>query len=84
MTREMYLSETRASRRVFFYIACDAVGERRLLFCWLVLDEIHINNLAVLPEHRRAGCALGADRHVLKEGRSRGARRATLEVREIE
>ena len=37
----------------------EAVG-----FCsfWRVLDELHINNLAVLPEHRRAGIGVGAAR----------------------
>ena len=40
----------------FFYIARDAVGEAiGFCSCWRVLDEVHINNLAVVPEHRRAG-----------------------------
>lgn len=81
-TREMYLSELEHRDVSFFYIACDAVGEAvGFCSCWLVLDEIHINNLAVLPEHRRGGVASALIEHVLKEGRSRGARRATLEVR---
>ena len=81
-TREMYLSELEHRDVSFFYIACDAVGEAvGFCSCWLVLDEIHINNLAVLPEHRRGGVASALIEHMLKEGRSRGARRATLEVR---
>ena len=81
-TREMYLSELEHRDVSFFYIARDAVGEAvGFCSCWLVLDEIHINNLAVLPEHRRGGVASALIEHVLKEGRSRGGRRATLEVR---
>jgi ribosomal-protein-alanine N-acetyltransferase len=46
-----------------------------------VLDELHINNLAVLPAYRRAGIGLALLRHALDEGARMGARRATLEVR---
>jgi len=81
-TREMYLSELEHRDVSFFYIARDAVGEAvGFCSCWLVLDEIHINNLAVLPEHRRSGVASALIEHVLKEGGARGAHRATLEVR---
>ena len=81
-TREMYLSELEHRDVSFFYIARDAVGEAiGFCSCWLVLDEIHINNLAVLPEHRRSGVASALIEHVLTEGGARGAHRATLEVR---
>ena len=81
-TREMYLSELEHRDVSFFYIARDAVGEA-IGFCswWLILDEVHINNLAVLPEHRRGGVASALLERVLTEGAGRGARRATLEVR---
>jgi ribosomal-protein-alanine N-acetyltransferase len=81
-TREMYLSELEHRDVAFFYIARDAVGEA-IGFCswWRVLDEVHINNLAVLPEHRRAGVASTLLERVLADGLARGAPRATLEVR---
>src|SRR5205085_8320366 len=52
-------------------------------FCsfWRLLDELHINNIAVLPEFRRAGVATSLLTHALAEGARLGARRATLEVR---
>jgi ribosomal-protein-alanine N-acetyltransferase len=81
-TREMYLSELEHRDVSFFYIARDAVGEAiGFCSCWLILDEIHINNLAVLPEHRRGGVASSLLEQVLAEGAARGAHRATLEVR---
>jgi ribosomal-protein-alanine N-acetyltransferase len=46
-----------------------------------VLDEMHINNLAVAPDARRAGAASALLTRVLTEGAGLGARRATLEVR---
>ena len=48
---------------------------------WRVLDELHINNLAVLPERRRSGVAMALLERVLGDGAARGALRATLEVR---
>src|SRR5687768_16930761 len=79
-TREMYLAELRNEGVSFFYLARD--GRRRVMgFCsfWLVLDELHINNLAVLPECRRQGAASALLERVLQEGQRLGARRATLE-----
>jgi ribosomal-protein-alanine N-acetyltransferase len=46
-----------------------------------VVDELHINNLAVLPAWRRTGVATSLLDHVIREGVRMGAHRATLEVR---
>ena len=81
-TREMYLAELEHDNVSFFYIARDAVGEA-IGFCswWLVLDEVHIHNLAVLPEYRKGGIGSAIIERVLADGGLRGAFRATLEVR---
>jgi [ribosomal protein S18]-alanine N-acetyltransferase len=81
-TREMYLSELEHGEVTRVYIARDAVGEA-VGFCswWRVLDEVHINNLAVLPEFRRSGVASALLERVLADGAFDGAHRATLEVR---
>lgn len=81
-TREMYLSELEHGDVASFYIVRDASGEP-VGFCavWRVLDELHINNLAVLPERRRGGAASAMLERVLADGAARGAHRATLEVR---
>jgi ribosomal-protein-alanine N-acetyltransferase len=52
-------------------------------FCsfWHVLEELHINNLAVLPAYRRSHIATALLRRVLEDGARLGASRATLEVR---
>jgi ribosomal-protein-alanine N-acetyltransferase len=81
-TRAMYLRELENGGVSFCYLARDpdrlAVG-----FCsfWRVLDELHINNLAVLPGRRRAGIGSMLLTFVLKKGVELGATRATLEVR---
>ncbi len=81
-TREMYLSELENRGVSFCYLAKDG-GGRIVGFCsfWRVLDELHINNLAVMPDARRGGVASALLTRVLKEGAALGARRATLEVR---
>ena len=82
-TREMYLAELKNEGVSFFYLARDN-GRRVVGFCsfWRVLDELHINNLAVLPELRRQGVASALLERVMIEGARLGIRRAMLEVRQ--
>jgi ribosomal-protein-alanine N-acetyltransferase len=82
-TREMYLAELE-NRGVSFCFLARGDDGRAVGFCsvWRVVDELHINNLAVLPAFRRSGIASGLLQHVLQHGAGLGARRATLEVRQ--
>lgn len=81
-TREMYLAELENRGVSYCYLAADPNGNA-VGFCsfWRVLDELHINNLAVQPSARRTGVATALLSHVLAEGVRLGAKRATLEVR---
>jgi ribosomal-protein-alanine N-acetyltransferase len=81
-TRDMYLAELE-NRGVSYCFLARQDGNRAIGFCsfWRILDELHINNLAVLPEHRRTGVGSALLLHVLAEGWRLGARRATLEMR---
>jgi [ribosomal protein S18]-alanine N-acetyltransferase len=82
-TREMYLAELKNEGVSFFYLARDQ-GRRILGFCsfWRVLDELHINNIAVVPEYRRLGVGSALLRRVLDEATRFGIRRTMLEVRQ--
>ena len=81
-TREMYLAEFENQGVSYCFVVRDAAG-RILGFCsfWRVLDELHINNLAIAPEERGRGAGTALLQRVLQEGERLGARRATLEVR---
>jgi ribosomal-protein-alanine N-acetyltransferase len=81
-TREMYLAELEKPDVSYCFLARDD-GGKVIGFCsfWRVVDELHINNLAVLPRYRRKGAATALLTHVLREGVRLGATRATLEVR---
>ncbi len=48
---------------------------------WLIMDEAHITNIAILPRARGRKFGERLLRHLLAEAKNRGATRATLEVR---
>jgi ribosomal-protein-alanine N-acetyltransferase len=81
-TREMYAWELQNRSVCHIYLVrtsdCPVAG-----FCafWLVFDEIHINNVAILPQFRGMGIGTTLLQHVLAEATRMGAKRATLEVR---
>lgn len=81
-SRQMFLWEMENAGVSYAYVlrtpAWHVAG-----FCtlWLVLDELHINNLAVRPECRGQGAGRVLLVHVLARGAALGATKATLEVR---
>jgi len=81
-TRAMYLTELENTGVSYCFLAKHEDGQA-VGFCsfWRVLDELHINNIAVLPPFRRLGVATRLLTFALSEGGALGARRATLEVR---
>lgn len=64
------------------YVLKDENGQS-LAFCacWQLVDELHINSVAVAPERRREGLGSELMRAVLANAGKEGATRATLEVR---
>ena len=81
-TREMYAWELQNPAVCHIFVVRTA--ERPVVgFCafWLVVDEIHINNVAILPDLRNQGIGKVLMQRVFDEARKLGARRATLEVR---
>jgi len=81
-SRQMFLWEMENSGVSHAYVLRTPAW-RVAGFCtvWLVLDEVHINNLAVRPECRGQGAGRALLVYVLKQGAALGATKATLEVR---
>jgi ribosomal-protein-alanine N-acetyltransferase len=81
-TRDMYAWELQNRSVCHIYVV--RTGDHRVAgFCafWLVFDEIHINNVAILPELRGRGIGTALMHRVMEEAHRLGAKRATLEVR---
>ena len=81
-TREMLEREVRESSVARVYVLRDPVGEVvAFCTCWMIVDELHINTVAVDPARRRAGLATSLMRQIMTEAARSGATKATLEVR---
>lgn len=81
-TREWYESELERPDVCYVYVV--RIPEWPVAgFCafWKVVDQIHINNLAIHPRHRRRGLATVLLEKVLADAAAMGAPTATLEVR---
>ena len=82
-TREMLAAELARNPFARVYVL-RLPGVRLAAFCacWVVVDELHINTIAVAPGYRRRGLATALMRHILAEATGEGIVRATLEVRQ--
>ncbi len=81
-TTEMFRWELRNTDVSATYVL-RAADRAVAAFCcvWTVLDELHINNIAVRPNFRRRGFATTLLARVMDEAARQGATKATLEVR---
>lgn len=82
-SREWYENELQRPDvcHVFVIRVLPAGGVAGFCAFWKVLDQIHINNLAVHPDFRGRGLARTLLERVLDEAAQIGAPHATLEVR---
>lgn len=81
-TREMLVRELTQSTTARVYVL--RLPERRVAAfcaCWVVIDELHVNTVAVHPELRRCGLGRTLMLAVLDQVAREGVSRATLEVR---
>jgi ribosomal-protein-alanine N-acetyltransferase len=71
----MYLRELQNPDVSFLYVL-RMPEDGVVAFCsfWLVLDEVHINNLAVRGDFRGRGVGTALLEHVIQAGASRGGR----------
>ncbi|HEX9113003.1 MAG TPA: ribosomal protein S18-alanine N-acetyltransferase [Nitrospirota bacterium] len=83
-SRNLFLSEFRNPRVSSLMVSLADGPVRKVsgfIVFWSVEDEMHILNLAVAPEYRRQGIARKLVLSALSHARSKGAKRAFLEVR---
>ena len=82
-TREWYQGEMKRPEVCFIYVL-RTPEQPVAAFCafWLVAEQAHINNLAVLPELRGRGLGTQLLQAVTAEAADLGASMLTLEVRQ--
>ena len=80
-TRADYERELLDPGRSYLYVVRVAGAIVGYCSFWRIFDEIHLNNFAVHPAHRRQGLGRALLAHVLAEAEAFGAPNATLEVR---
>lgn len=81
-TREMLEQQLRGSDVARVYVLREGTrGVVAFCTCWMIVDELHVNTIAVAPDRRRAGLARLLMTGVLDEAVRAGCRQATLEVR---
>ncbi len=83
-SRNLFLSEFRSPGVSNLLVALFDNPARTIagfIIFWLVEDEMHILNLAVLPESRRQGIAKQLVLTAIRLAGRKGAKRAFLEVR---
>ncbi len=80
-TREAFLTELKERSSSCFLVAKSEGRVVGYAGFWLIFDEAHITNLAVHPGYRKKKIGERLIRFLLKLAVSKGAKRATLEVR---
>jgi ribosomal-protein-alanine N-acetyltransferase len=79
-SRAAFLNEIHFERSLFTTLK---IGTRLIGYggFWIVVDEIHISNIAIHPDYQRQGFGRMLLTHLLEEAVARGASQASLEVR---
>jgi len=76
-----FMRELNASKIAVTIVACRGDTVLGYIISWMILDEIHIGNVAVASEYRRQGIGHRMMKWLLDEGVQRGCTFSTLEVR---
>ena len=63
-------------------VAMEATTVVGFLVAWIVVDQLHVANIAVACDHRRRGIGSEMMKWLLAEAAQRGCTTSTLEVRE--
>jgi ribosomal-protein-alanine N-acetyltransferase len=82
-TRQMLADELARNEFARLYVLrLPGIPVAGFCACWIVVDELHINTIAVAAEHRGRGLGSALMRHIMQDVMEQGVTRATLEVRE--
>ncbi len=80
-SKQMFLNELSDPTFSFFLVAEEDGEVTGYAGFWLIIDEVHIGNLAIREDRRRRGTGRALLDALLRAAREQNARTATLEVR---
>jgi ribosomal-protein-alanine N-acetyltransferase len=80
-SRLAFLSELLENERAYYFVARFANEVVGYIGTWIIFDEAHITNIAVLPKVRGCGVGRLLLSYLLSYCKENGVNRATLEVR---
>lgn len=80
-TRGTFIAELRDNRLARYYVA--EIGGQVVGYggMWLIIDEAHITNIAVYPDHRGKGVGRRIVEKLIEESKKLNIRKMSLEVR---
>ncbi|MFS0784414.1 ribosomal protein S18-alanine N-acetyltransferase [Bacillus sp. 1P06AnD] len=80
-SREAFYNELNQNQFAHYTVLVDSGKIVGYCGAWLVIDEAHITNIAILPEYRGRGLGEELLRYMMDACRARQIERMTLEVR---
>mgnify|MGYP001953974939 CR=1 FL=1 len=82
-SKEAFYNELTKNQYALYVGLEDEVEGKIIGYCgvWIIVDEAHITNVAVLPEYRGRKLGEAIMRKVMDVAREKGAKTMTLEVR---
>lgn len=80
-SRESFENELRKNRFANYTVLEDEEGVFGYCGLWIIIDEAHITNIALLPKYRGKKLGEALLRKVMDIAREKGAKTMTLEVR---
>lgn len=79
--RESFENELRLNKFALYIVVEDEHGVFGYCGVWIILDEAHITNIALLPKYRGKKIGEALLRKVMEIAKAKGAKTMTLEVR---
>lgn len=80
-SRRAFESELTENDYAHYYVARQEGEIIGYVGMWVILNESHITNIAVHPDHRRQGVGRKLLETMFEEAKEKGANKMTLEVR---
>lgn len=81
-SREAFVMEINKNELSYYLVMLDGKKVIGYAGMWIIVDEAHVTNIAILPEYHGRGLGKQLVNDLIQKARNRGAQRMTLEVRQ--